>query len=200
MSIILQVNRISIPATGRYCLAKLMSSDRTKQICLWITIYIYIYKLADRSRGQPEGFLFYSYYTNVLGRVLLLSLDCSTLPLICTLWCWVLSKRASSNIFFFSFWYDSTWDWSPASRAIEYTNYHAKGSSKRSGWNAGLRYHHEFYLQSRYYFHFHFRTNALYKGLNPLILPSYGLNNTITLLQQAWLWHQVTVGSWHAIK
>ena len=37
------VNRVSIPATGRYCLATLMSSDRTKQICLWMTIYIYIY-------------------------------------------------------------------------------------------------------------------------------------------------------------
>ena len=37
----------SIPATGRYCLATLMSSDRMKQICLWMTIeidiYIYIY-------------------------------------------------------------------------------------------------------------------------------------------------------------
>ena len=37
------VNRFSIPATGRYCLATLMSSDRTKQICLRMTIYIYIY-------------------------------------------------------------------------------------------------------------------------------------------------------------
>ena len=36
------VNRVSIPATGRYCLATLMSSDRTKQICLWMTIEIYI--------------------------------------------------------------------------------------------------------------------------------------------------------------
>ena len=37
--------RVSIPATGSYCLATLMSSDRTKQICLWMTIYIYIYML-----------------------------------------------------------------------------------------------------------------------------------------------------------
>ena len=36
-------NRVSIPAMGRYCLGTLMSSDRTKQICLWMTIYIYIY-------------------------------------------------------------------------------------------------------------------------------------------------------------
>ena len=34
---------VSIPATGSYCLATLMSSDRTKHICLWMTIYIYIY-------------------------------------------------------------------------------------------------------------------------------------------------------------
>ena len=34
--------RVSIPATGSYCLATLMSSDRTKQICLWMTIYTYI--------------------------------------------------------------------------------------------------------------------------------------------------------------
>ena len=37
------VNRVSIPATGRYYLATLMSSDRTKQICLWMTMNIYIY-------------------------------------------------------------------------------------------------------------------------------------------------------------
>ena len=36
------VNRVSIPATGRYCLATLMSSDRTKQIC-HVDDYIYIY-------------------------------------------------------------------------------------------------------------------------------------------------------------
>ena len=35
--------RVSIPATGSYCLATLMSSDRTKQICMWMTIEIYIF-------------------------------------------------------------------------------------------------------------------------------------------------------------
>ena len=30
---------VSIPATGSKCQATLMSSDRTKQICLWMTIY-----------------------------------------------------------------------------------------------------------------------------------------------------------------
>ena len=38
--------------------------------------------VGDQSRRWPEGSFFNSYYTNVLGRALLLSLDCSTLPLI----------------------------------------------------------------------------------------------------------------------
>ena len=45
---------------------------------------IYVYKLADRSRGQPESFIFNNYYTVMKGKALLLSLDCSTLPLIRT--------------------------------------------------------------------------------------------------------------------
>ena len=51
------------------------------------------------SRGRPEGSLFNSNYTEVWGRALLLSQDCSTLPLIRTLYCWVLSKEVSSTIF-----------------------------------------------------------------------------------------------------
>ena len=51
-----------------------------------------------RCRGRPEGSLFNSYHTAVLGRALLLSLDCSTLPLIRTLYCWELSKEVSSTI------------------------------------------------------------------------------------------------------
>ena len=31
-------HRVSISAMGNYCLATLLSSDRTKQICLWMTI------------------------------------------------------------------------------------------------------------------------------------------------------------------
>ena len=42
-------------------------------------------KLSPFSQGWPEGSLFDSYYTKVLGRALLLSQDCSTLPLIRTL-------------------------------------------------------------------------------------------------------------------
>ena len=52
-------------------------------------------KVGDRNRGWLEGFLFDSYYTYVL----LHSLDCSTLPLILTLYYWVLSKEASNTIF-----------------------------------------------------------------------------------------------------
>ena len=55
-------------------------------------------KVGDRSLGWPEGSLFNSYCTDVLGRVQLLSLDCSTLPLIRTLYCCVLSKEVSSTI------------------------------------------------------------------------------------------------------
>ena len=42
-------------------------------------------KDGDLSRGWLEGFLFYSYYTEVQKRALLHSQDCSTLPLIPTL-------------------------------------------------------------------------------------------------------------------
>ena len=64
--------------------------------------YIYIYNkvsnVGDHSRGQPEGSLFNSYNTEVLGRALFLSLDCSTLHSIRTLHCWVLSMEVSSTI------------------------------------------------------------------------------------------------------
>ena len=55
--------------------------------------------MATFSRWRPEGSLFNSYNSKMLGRVLLLSLDCATLPLIRTLYCWVLSKEVSSIIF-----------------------------------------------------------------------------------------------------
>ena len=51
------------------------------------------------SRGRPVGPLFNCYYIEVYGRALLLPLDCSTWPLIITLLCLVLSKVASSTIF-----------------------------------------------------------------------------------------------------
>ena len=64
-----------------------------------VYIYIYISKVGDRSRGRREGSLFNRYYTEVYGRALLLSLDRPNLPLICTLYYWVLSKAVSSTIF-----------------------------------------------------------------------------------------------------
>ena len=41
MCVCIDSNRVSIPFMGSYCLAILMSSDRTKQIYLWMTIEIY---------------------------------------------------------------------------------------------------------------------------------------------------------------
>ena len=58
-----------------------------------------IVRVGDRSWGWPEGSIFNSYYTVVKGRALLLSLDCSTLPLILTLLCWELDIEASTTIF-----------------------------------------------------------------------------------------------------
>ena len=51
------------------------------------SIYIYIYKskVDDLCRRWPEGSLFDCYYTKVYRIALLLSLDCSILPLILTL-------------------------------------------------------------------------------------------------------------------
>ena len=53
----------------------------------------------DRSRGRPVGSLFNCYYTKLLRRVQVLYQDCSTLPSILTLYCWMLSKEVSRNIF-----------------------------------------------------------------------------------------------------
>ena len=67
-----------------------------------VYIYIYIYicvcvVVGDRSRWWPKGFLFNRYYTELYGRALLLPLDCSTLPLIRTLYCWLL--RSGFKVF-----------------------------------------------------------------------------------------------------
>ena len=43
-------------------------------------LYVYI-KVGDHSQGLPESSFFNNYYTEVSGMALLLSLDCSTLPL-----------------------------------------------------------------------------------------------------------------------
>ena len=51
-------------------------------MCIYIYIYIYIliYKLANHIVNQLKGFLFNSYNTEVLEKVLLLALNCSTYP------------------------------------------------------------------------------------------------------------------------
>ena len=74
-------------------------------------------KVGDLSRGWPEGLLFDSYYTEVLERALLFSLDCSTLPLIPSLYYWVLSKGASSTIIKV-FGMTRPGDWTSVSRTI----------------------------------------------------------------------------------
>ena len=56
-------------------------------------------KVGDLSRGWPGGSFFNSYNTEVKRRVLLHSLDWSTLPLIHILWYWVLSTAVSGTIF-----------------------------------------------------------------------------------------------------
>ena len=106
----------------RIVLAEKISLVLEISVFMMVLIYIYIYiyiisKVGDRSRGRPEGSLFNSYDTEVYGRVLLLSLDCSTLSLIRTLYCWVLSKEVSSTIFL-SLWYNVTWDWTQVSQSV----------------------------------------------------------------------------------
>ena len=56
-------------------------------------------EVGNHSWGRPKGSFFNCYYTEMHGRVLLLSLDWSILLLICILYCWVLSKYH-----FFEFW------------------------------------------------------------------------------------------------
>ena len=62
--------------------------------------------VGGRSRGRPEGSLFNIYYTKMLGRALLLSLDCSIIPLISNLYCfsnvtvratWLSRRRFDSS-------------------------------------------------------------------------------------------------------
>ena len=75
-------------------------------------------KVGDCSRERPEGSFFNSYNTEVLGRTLLFSLDCSTLPSIRTLYCWVLSKEVSSSIFkVFGMTWPGIEPWSPGALA-----------------------------------------------------------------------------------
>ena len=66
---------------------------------IWFQYTSLIVVVGGRSRGRPEGSLSNSYSAEVYGRALLLSLDCSTLPSIRTLYCWVLNKEVSSTIF-----------------------------------------------------------------------------------------------------
>ena len=77
-------------------------------------------KVGDLSRWDPKNPIFNSYHTEVLGKVLLHSLDCSTLPLILTRLSFInLSvKQGRIKYHFLNIWYDSTWDWNLVSRTI----------------------------------------------------------------------------------
>ena len=84
-------------------------------------------KAGERIRGRPEGSLFNSYYTEELGRALLLSLDCST-----TLDTYVLLfsvKQGGIKYYFKVFWYDANWDWTQVSRTIGEHSFHSANVS-----------------------------------------------------------------------
>ena len=92
-------------------------------------IHIKLTVVGDLCRGWPEVSLFNSYFTEVLESALLFSLDCSTLSLIPTLYCWVLSKEVSSTIFK-SIWYDTTWVLTQVSQTIvEHSNHQVDPSN-----------------------------------------------------------------------
>ena len=43
-------------------------------------------------------------------------------------------------------------------------------------------------------------TFGIGKGMNPLILSSYGLKNSTIAILQGWIWHYITHKIWQAIK
>ena len=59
--------------------------EYTHSLYTYTYTFIHIIKVGDLSRGWPEVSLFNSHNTDIERRALLLSLDCSTLPLILTL-------------------------------------------------------------------------------------------------------------------
>ena len=64
-----------------------------------ISLYVKKVKLATIVEGDPKAPFSIATTPRCRGRALLLSLDCSTLPLMHTLYCWMLSKEVSSTIF-----------------------------------------------------------------------------------------------------
>ena len=46
----------------------------------------------------------------------------------------------------------------------------------------------------------HFRTNSLGKGMSPMILANYGSSSIAAVLQQGWLWPQITRERWYTLK
>ena len=70
-------------------------------------MFICMSNVDDCTRGRPEGFLFNSYYTEVSGRALFLSVDWSHFTL--DTYLIILSvKQAGIKYHLLSFWNDST--------------------------------------------------------------------------------------------
>ena len=65
-----------------------------------------IYKLTNHSWGWPKGFFFNSYYTQLFGRSILLSLDCSLYT-----WSILYNAECKARWHQVQFWYDLTGDW-----------------------------------------------------------------------------------------
>ena len=92
------MNLLRIPACFSFFEWSFLFWEFSESDSVWFIFYIV--KVGDRCRGRPQGSLFNSYYTEVcVWGALLLSLDCSTLPSIRTLYCWVLNREVSSTIF-----------------------------------------------------------------------------------------------------
>ena len=82
-------------------------------------IHIYIVVVGDHSRGGPEGSLSIATTLRCRGGHYSFPWIAPLLPLIRTLYCWVLSKAVSRQYL----WYDMTWDWTQVSRTIgEHSN------------------------------------------------------------------------------
>ena len=88
-------------------------------VCLCINLSIFLcsfiklVNVVEGDRGWPRA----PFLIAPKPRVLLLSLDCSTLLLICTIIILTV-KEWGIKYHFLSLWYDLTWEWTPVSRAI----------------------------------------------------------------------------------
>ena len=79
--------------------------------------WLQVSKIGDLSQGWPEDSLFNSYYTEVLGEGA--TLFPGLLHFTLDLYLIMLSvKQGNIKYHFLSFWYNSTWDWTPVYQTI----------------------------------------------------------------------------------